>query len=373
MQQTAPNYTSRAELTEAGSESGFAGWSSRNHIQVGFNTVIRATRPRPERERNAIRWLAAYAQREQITADALTEQLVSDRATIRAALTNPDADVKQLVGKIESLRAVLDSNLRPPADTTFCKTVNKALRFALDKGQLVEIIAKTRDGKTTPADYFHLKNLHQCIYFVCPATESYSDFIFAIARACGVSVGNGKTVTQIEAQIRAMFGRLGIRMLICDEGHNLWPSDITLKPKRIEFLRTLWDENKRQIGVGVLSTPQALVSSNQALQKSKRWSPGQWEGRVTRFRPTAAATSEDIEKVAKWHCPEGNVAIINQLVLFAKVASGFYGAMVNVIERARFEAEEVGEKLTLDHIKFAQAEAIKDTNVELDIKKARKA
>jgi hypothetical protein len=226
------------------------------------------------------------------------------------------------------------------------------------------VIAITRNGKTETADWIHLKNMERTVYFVVPATESYSDFIFALGRAMGINTGGNKTITQIEAQARGMFGKTGISMLIADEGHNLWPTDITKKPKRIEFLRTLWDENKRTLGITVLSTPQSLISANLATAGSKRWAPGQWEGRIQRFHSEDEVSEADMAAVARWHAPEASAAIINQLVLFGKITSGFLGSMTNALERARNDAEEDGKPLTVAHVVNAQREMIKKTDLE---------
>jgi hypothetical protein len=369
MNQPQPFYTPRADLSEPGSELAVNGFTQRNNIQIGMNVVVRAARTRSERERGAILWLANYARREKLTADALTEALGLDRAAIRAALTNPEADIKQFVGKVESLRTVLDANLKEPANTRVHRDVTEALEFATESGAIVEVIGKTRMGKTESAEHFHLKNLQRSIYCVCPATDSYSDFIFALGRACGVSVGGGKMVTQIEAQIRAMFGRGGLTFLIMDEGQRLWPSDIRIKPKRIEFLRTLWDENKKEIGIVVLATPQYSVSMNQALTKSERWAPGQWEGRVVRWHCQDTMSRADLAKVASFHCPEADTPMIDQLVLGALGTEGFCGAMVNAITLARFKAKREGHAPNLQDIVNAQAQMAAGTEIERLAKK----
>ena len=364
-------YTPREDLARVAAQPA-ATWTTRHNVHVGLNTTARVARTRPDRERKATLWLANYANREGVSTDSLSEQLGVDRKALRALLTDPFAEVKDIVRKIESMRSVLDANLRAPAQTEFCRVVAKAFRYAMENGALVEVIDITRTGKTTIADYVHLKNLDRAIYVNCTHTESYSSFIIDVARACGISISSGKKgkkVHVLEEQIRSMFARGLFNLLIVDEGHYLWPNNIALKPKRIEFLRSLWDEKKRQVAIVILSTPQALLSSNQALQKSKRWAPGQWEGRITRFNQSAKPSTEDVEKVARWHCPEGSASIINHLVLFAKIAPGFYGAMVNVLDRARFEAKEAGEKLNVSHIEAAQAEAIKGTELQRALQK----
>lgn len=363
MSNAALKYTPREDLAEPGSEQAFAGWKSRNHIQIGFNVIVNCATTRPARERDAILWLANYAHRERMTADQLTEQLGMDRAGIRAALTNPEVEIKQFVNKVESMRSVLDNNLPKLAETKIVKEVTEACEFAMETGSIVEIIGKTRIGKTDSVELFYLRNLHRSAYIVAPATESYSDWIFAVARAIGISVGNGKKVTQIEAQIRVCLRSGAINFVIVDEGQRLWPSDIRLKPKRLEFLRTLWDENRNKIGIAVVATPQFTISLNQAMKVSTRWAPGQWDGRVVRFLLPDTLTDGDLGRVAKHRCPEANEEMVRQLVLGAKATQGFCGSMVNVLKLARFRAGK-GD-ITLEAIIQAQAQMARGSKIEL--------
>ncbi len=338
-----------------------------NNIHVGLNVTVRITRDRTERERDAIRWLAAYILRDKLTTDEACKQLDAEVVDIRAALTNPEADVRALVGKIQSLRSVLEMNLRAPAETQDRLDIEEAFDFAQENGALVEFIALTRTGKTTVADWLHCQNLGRAVLVDCTSAESYAAFIECVARGCGISLSRahkGKGVEKLEAAIEAMLGAGGIGTLIIDEGHYLWPTNIKLKPKRIEYVRKLWDRMKRKLAIFILSTPQSVLSSNQALgseqeRGNKRWSPGQWEGRINRYFPSRDKASDaDIAAVARWHCPEGSQAVIDLMVRHAKASPGFYGAMTNALDRARHKARRSGEKFTLKHLADAQLDSI---------------
>jgi hypothetical protein len=341
--------------------------ASLTHIHVGLNTTVRVTRDRPARERSAIRWLAAYIHRERLSAEMVCERLQATVADVRAALTNSAADVKELVSRIESLRAILEANLREPAQTAQCAAAIKSFKFAVKYGKIAEFVDLSRTGKTTIADWLHLTHLDNAALVDCPSEESYAAFIGSVARGCGITMSEGKKgrgPERILEQIEAMLGAGGLGVLIIDEGHYLWPTNIALKPKRIEYDRKLWDRMKGRLSICLFSTPQTILSSNQAQsRKNKRWNPAQWEGRVNRFFPPEEVPEADVVKVARWHCPEGSAAVIDPLVAFARATPGFYGAMVNVLDRARFEAEIDGEKLGPKHVKVAMAEAIKGTKL----------
>lgn len=347
------------------------------HVQIGMNITVRATRERPERERKALRWLANYIHREKLSAEAICGRLDAHVTEVRLALTSADVDVRKLVSKIESLRAILDANLRVPADTAHFRDIQEAFDFAVEGGALVEYVDLTRTGKTVAADWLHLTNLDHAGYVDCTNAESYAAFIVCVAKGLGISVRDayrGKGPERLEALIDATLGAEGFDTLIIDEGHYLWPTNIKLKPKRVEYVRKLHDRMKRKLAIFILSTPQTILSSNQALAKNKRWSPGQWEGRINRYFPSQEKVSDaDIEKVARWHCPDGNASIIAQMVLHAKASPGFYGAMVNALERARFKAKRAGERFALEHLKAAQLAAIKGTTLGVAVAQKGKA
>jgi hypothetical protein len=364
----APHYTPIEKIDQI--EAAAVARTGLPHIHIGMNTTVRATRERPRQERDAIRWLGAYIKRERLTAEDVCDKLDADVRSIRAALTDPAADVKRLGGKIESMRAVLDANLRAPAPTAFFKAAKKAFDFAVAKGALVEFIDLTRTGKTTIADWLHLTHLHRCGYVDTPQTVSYHSFIVAIAKGLGISVSSGKKgkkTPMLEEQIDATLGANGIDILIFDEGHYLWPINLKRKPERVEYVRKLWDRMKRKLSILVLSTPQAIFNSNQALQSAQRWSPGQWEGRINRFHPPRKVDRADVELVARWHCLDGNDDVIRALAAYAESSPGFYGAMTNVLDRARFEAGE--GKLTLRHVATAIEQASQATALGQQLRK----
>jgi hypothetical protein len=68
-------------------------------IQIGLNVITRVARVRTERERSAMIWLHNYARLENLTADALSDELDLSKPDIRAALTDPEADWRGSLGK----------------------------------------------------------------------------------------------------------------------------------------------------------------------------------------------------------------------------------------------------------------------------------
>ena len=362
-------YTPREELDERDSSSPAA---EQHHIKISMSTIVRVARGRDPRDRAALIWLGNYAHRERISPDSLDETLGVKKTAIRAALTDPYSNSRPVVEKIESFRAVLDNNLPKLASTRVYRDVTEACQFALETKSLVEYIGPPRTGKTETGEAFFLRHMDKAGYCIVPESDSESDFVFELAKAHGVVAGDKKTIGRVKPTIRELYGKGGLELLILDEGHFLWPTNLTLKPKRLEFVRNLWDRYKRQIGIVVLATPQFALRLNQASQISTRWSSEQWEGRAVRFMGKATMSDNDLTLIARHHCPQGSSEVINQLVECGKASNGFSGAMLNALNLAAWRAKQRREPLTVDLLIEAQAQMAKGTRIEALAKKGGK-
>lgn len=335
-------------------------------IQIGLNIITRVARIRTERERSCMIWLHNYARLQNLTADALSTELDLSKPEIRAALTDPDADLARFVRQVEIIRQKFEAGLKPLVDTEPTKIVRSGLAMALKHKKIVDVIGFTRIGKSVPAlDWFKRNAMDRGIFFNCPSDESDRNFIWEWARAMGIGAGTGKKTCQIIPQIRSCLGTGMIELIVVDEGHFLWPVDQKAKPKRIEFLRSAFDMfNPAQIGVVNLTTSQHSISMNLALANNKRWAPGQWEGRAIPFHLPEVVSDKDLAAVARYHAPDFDDGMIAALVLHAKATAGFCGAMVNAIELARFLAEQQGaKKVTANILLTAQKQMTKNTGV----------
>jgi len=336
-------------------------------ISIGMNIIARVARVLPEPERAAMIWLANYAKERDITADALSDELDLDKAEIRRALTDPDADRRRFCAAVDSARTAFINTLPALANTAVRRKIANAVRFAESSPQIVEVVGKTRTGKTESARAEYLARLDHAAWMHCP-TGQWRDFVNELARALGVSAGSTSLKTgQLVDKLRACFGRNRIRLLFVDEGHRLWPTDLRTQPIRIEFLRDLWEQ--LNISVIILATPQYSESLSLAMEENPRWAPGQWDGRVQRYHCADTMSDADLGAVARVHLsaiggrqdePE---AMIDQLVQQAKASEGFAGAMVKAIQRARFMAESESETMSLRHVKLAQAELARGTRL----------
>jgi AAA domain len=338
-------------------------------INIGLNVITRVARVRSPEERSAMIWLHNYARLQNLTADALSGELDLDKPVIRAALTDPDADLSRFVRQVATLRKKFEASLPTLADIEPSRVVREGLNMALRRRKIVEIVGMTREGKTVPAlDWFRRNAMDRGIYFDCPSEQNDRDFFFAFLAALGISGGTNKKNNQATPQIRACFGTGMIELIVLDEGHRLWPQDLKKRPSRIEFLRSLYDaRNPAQIGVAIITTPQHTISMNIALDPkagNPRWAPGQWEGRAIPFHLPDVVSDADLRAVARHHAPDFADGMIDALVMHAKATQGFCGAMVNAIELAREKADNRGsKKVTPDILLAAQKQMVAGTKV----------
>lgn len=343
-------------------------------INIGLNIIARIARVLPQAERDAMIWLHNYARLRDLTADALSAELDLDKSEIRRALTDPDADRMRFVRQVGIVRAAFekcrttyrrpdvpsefrligkfDESLGAIANTKVRRKVGQAIRMATKSPQIVEILGKTRLGKSISARHEFLGIMHHAAWLHCPRPGNERDFLNAMADALGVACGSCQKNSQILPKIEACFGPNRIRVLFVDEAHRLWPNDWRHEPKRIELLRDWWE--RLGLSIIILATDQYSEAVQDAMQ-SDRWAPGQWVGRVQPFDLPEALEDVDLAAIAKHHAPDANDAVVAQLISHAKTSAGYCGAMVKAIERVRFRTGDDG-KLTVEEVRKAQVQ-----------------
>lgn len=362
-------------------------------IRIGLNIVAQVARVRTESERSAMLWLTNYAHLLDLPADALSSSLGGlEPAEIRQALTDPDVDLTAFVAAVQKLRNQFEAGLKatrgsvdnpfakstpfhegygPVADTKVRRKVRNALKFALDEVQIVEVVGETREGKTICTAHDYLSALDNTVWFTCPAGGTEIDFVRALGTALGVGLGGThEKAGRIRAKIEQCLGPRRIRRLIVDEGHRLWPTDLQTQPKRVEYLRDLWE--RYGVAIVILATPQYSFSRIAAMDDNLRWAPGQWEGRVQQFHLADKADRNDLAKIARIHAPDISNECINELIGQGEATPGKAGAMVKTIQRARFiTATEGRDIITVEIIQRAQAQNARNTRIEQMAKAAK--
>ncbi len=338
-------------------------------INIGLNIVCRTAFAHPEPMRRAMIWLANYAHAHRTTADALSQQIGISKGDIRAALTNADfEDTALFIERVQAFRASWEATLpNTLVETEVTREVNRAMGYALKRTKIIEIVGKTRMGKSESARLHWLRHLDRCLWFDCPEDDTERGFFYELAAALGIGVSSAKKTGLFRAQTKACFGPGGIECLIVDEAHRLWPSDVRAKPKRIEFLRAIYNDG-RGCSVVIIGTPQHTDSLNTSLDLAGRWAPGQYEGRVVRFHLQETMTKPDLRAVARHHAPEATLEAIEALVEQALATQGYCGAMVETIHLAR----DIYGSLDIQAITRAQLQQARGSRIEA-LAKARAA
>jgi hypothetical protein len=311
-------------------------------INVPLNIVARVARARaPEHTRSMI-WATNYAKINGCSADALARAMDMDRADIRAALSDPDYDAAPFHKAVCKLRKEFESGLRPLAGTRGRAVVLGAFDYAEAEKIPVEIVGKWRSGKTWPAWEQFLHRMDRSVWLRCPSDDAERTFIFDLARAMSIGVGNGAKPGQLRPRISSCFGKGLIELLVIDEAHYLWPSSLRgrsgrmAKPKRLEFVRELYDlAIPAEIGVVLLQTPQVSDLMAEAIAAQECWAPGQWDGRADAVHLPEAMTDAELASIARWHEPALPDEALPVLIALAKASEGYVGKMVVAIKRAR--------------------------------------
>jgi len=348
--------------------------SSPAHRPVNISLAIaaQACRIYDPRTRAACLWLANLAANSQriqlcwqerllpdplgtvgrITEADLARKLDLDPHEIYAALTgHEDADLPRFVAAVEKFRKYFESQLPQLVKTADSATIAAAFRTAADEHRIVTVSGKWRHGKTDECQRLWLLNLHRAVWVHCPSDNTERSFICANAAALGISANIAKKTVLLREQIKRALGIGLIDIIILDEAHNLWPSDLAdSKPVRAEYVRELRDS----LGVGTLciTTEQFALSLALAVKHNARYAPGQFSGRRAQFPLSDIHTDAEIRSIAKLHgagrLPDAALPI---LVEFAKAEEGYLGSMVTAIRQALSLAEN--GVVSMDHVAIA--------------------
>ncbi len=339
---------------------------------VPLSIICRVSSVLPAAQREAMIWLSGFARLRELTGESLAAELRMPGDEVREALTNPACDRELFFIRVSEQRARFDEELarqrRPGeqscfslvpafddalcqiADTSIARKIGNAVSMCSTKPQIIEIIGKTRIGKSIAGRRQFLANLHRAAWLNCPKHGTERDFLTGLAGCLGMSFGSAFKNSQIMPKIGACFGRNRVNLLFIDEGQRLLPVETRAEPRRLETVRDLWEQSG--ISVVILSTPQMSAGLAELMDENPRWAPGQWIGRRQVFDLPDMMTAEDLAAVAMHHAPDATPDAIEQLVLHAQASEGLCGAMVRAIERARFRT--AGGPLTLDAVRDAQ-------------------
>lgn len=271
-------------------------------------------------------------------ADLAARLGISKVEILRALTGHPEANLPLFREAVEKFRAYFESQLPPLVKTQDTKTVENAVAIAVEERSIVLLSGKWRHGKTEESERQWLKNLHRALWVHTPCSTSDRSFLHAFGSALGLSMRLDRRPETLREQIQRTLCPGLIELVFMDEGHNLWPTDLTKgKPIRAEFVRQCRD----QFGAGfvIITTDQFALSLEIARNENTRWAPGQLFGRIVRCPVRDMHTPFEIRAIAKLHAGPIEDVALEGLTKFANADEGYLGAMVNVAKRARRAAD----------------------------------
>ncbi len=190
-------------------------------INIGLNIVIKVAQAHDEPARRAMIWCVNYANNvARCTADALSHKLGLTKGQIRSALTDPESeDLDLFVDRVQRLRAEFEATITDLVRTEVNAEVSAAMKYALAKTKLVEIIGKTRMGKSECARVCGCATSTAASGSSAPRMIPSADSFLNSPPSSGIGVSSAKKTGLFRAQTKGCFGPHGITALVCDEAH----------------------------------------------------------------------------------------------------------------------------------------------------------
>jgi hypothetical protein len=356
-------------------------------LPIALPIIARVARSLPAPERRALLWLTNYARLLDLPQEALAAALRLDPGEIRRALTDPACDRAAFVRAIAALRQKFEAGLKTPraerktpppfksklfrdacgplANTKIARKVTNAIRFAARdrEPQIVEIIGRTRLGKSIAAAHEYFRRLDHAVWIVVPPTLDERSFYLAFANALGIAASSADRNSALAAQIESCLGPDLISLAIVEEAHRNWPAGPRRAPRRLDHWRDWWEYHS--LASVHLSTPQAAQRERAVLLRDDaRWEIGQWIGRRQCFDLPATMDDADLEAVARCHAPAASRAALDQLISHAKTSRGYAGVIARTVERATFKLAGNSSMTLLEAIKDAQKQIDRELRIE---------
>ena len=303
-------------------------------------------------DQEALRWLVAWA-RESLdgSRERLCDRIKTDWTTISRILRGVyAASIEPFLQKVRTLREAVESHGSGTfVHTTVTRKIHEWIDYACagdaESGKIIVILGRSRRGKTEAAREWHFGHHGASTYVDCPATGGQLALLREIARKTGL--GANKNVTKLVPMLMRSFSRR--RVLILDEVARLIPTCRATKPRAMEFVRRLHDENK--CPVVMIMTPQTWVDINTG---QLRLYFEQLIGRCEVFEIPEAVRNDEVAAFCNSAC--NGCAPADLIAEAAKSASekGKLERLTEDLEKAGKLAARRGEKLSARHVAIAR-------------------
>lgn len=228
--------------------------------------------------------------------------------------------------------------------TETTRRVWDTLEYARDGQCMVLIDGLARIGKTFSAKCWCEARPGRARYVQVPSTNDDLTFFRSIAKALGVGSGLSMKGQQMRERVELTLQESKI-MVVFDEAHYCWPQNNRREalPVRLNWIMTALVNHG--VPVGLITTPQ-FAAQQKIVEKKTGWASEQFIGRLSHYEKLPDILKEsDLQAVAKMQLPEGNEAMIDAVVGFAKTSAKYLSGIDHAVKRARFLACSRGRKL----------------------------
>lgn len=246
-----------------------------------------------------------------------------------------------LVSTLREYQADWIAARKPAFVTSVGRQVFEVLDYALARRLLVLIDGDTRMGKSHAVQDWISQHPGQARYVQVPNTNDEIGFFREIAKALGLSSGQGWKAVQLRERIKDVL-QTGDLLLILDEAHFCLPTNgyRHALPKRIDWIRTALVDHG--VGVALVTTPQ-FMQTQKLVEKNTGWNSAQFTGRIALYKrlPNTLPRNE-LEGVARVRLPGASRDAIEALVIYASNSQKYLGGIKAVADRVLYELEKAG-------------------------------
>lgn len=235
-------------------------------FRIAGDVIARSTADLPERHRSALRWLAQYAGKNNLTNEEagarlrqMNGQPYSGDSIYQALTGRREADqLGNLVRAIERLRKVEEARGEQVEtgfiETAIARRVFQACRRAFLRRKIIYILGESQIGKTTSLEEYERRHNHGETYLVrMPTRPTITTFVRELAHRLQIPEGHTSTDHMRRRIIASFDDRM---LLIVDEAHEVFTAGHARAGTRgldvLNFIREIHD--RRKCGIVISAT-----------------------------------------------------------------------------------------------------------------------
>jgi DNA transposition AAA+ family ATPase len=266
-------------------------------FRIPGDIVNKATAELPDHQRNAIRWLHAYADEKDLSLSELGRIIRYDESTLHRVFHGKyEGNLDRVSKEIEGARGLIEERSKGRKlefiETALARRIWNYCDKCLEYQRIGFIVGDSQIGKTTAIQrYAQIHNHGSTVLVRMPAGGAVTQFLVTIARALRISPQQRE-----KELIRRITAAFDDRMLlIVDEVHQCClRNSAIIGGRTVEFIREIYDNSG--CGVVLVSTPvfeeeMEFGRFNKLLLQLKR-------RRLPKLKLPASPDAKDLDTIA---------------------------------------------------------------------------